>query len=292
MHSGKYWKTLSREERQIWDAKAIVALTEHRKKYPDWRFRTTANALAKVKDGPKRKNNRKARVEVDKKVKNREKRCDRIADLLAAGKTGADLEKAIEKFDHELEDGLKVKDEGCGVFATKPQESVPPLGAGNVLNDVGEVGNLKSCEESLEASCPVSPPETCETSHDSCNTRFCTPLTSMFRRSSSAPAAHTRPAVGDTTLPNAPYLGRRESFSSFSCYSDQQLPPALPGGVGHGVDTRVERKGNAEFNVAAMRQSDWNYQPSPFTFFQPPSSPELVYPGWEEVSLWLCLAKQ
>ncbi|EKM57708.1 uncharacterized protein PHACADRAFT_138950 [Phanerochaete carnosa HHB-10118-sp] len=279
---GKYWKTLSPKERQIWDAKAIMALADHRKKYPGWRFRTTANALAKVKDGPKRKNNKKARGEADKKVKDREKRCDRIADLLAAGKTGADLEKAIEKFDHEIEDGLKVKDEGCGVFAAKPQESIPPPGACNVPSDVGEVGNLKRCGESPGASCPVSLPEAREISHDLCNPRFCTPLTSMFRRSSSAPAAHMRPAAGDTALPSAPYLGRRESFSSFSSYSDVQQPPALPGGVGHGANPRVERKGNAEFNVAAMRQNDWNYQPSPFVFFHPPSSPELAYPGWEE----------
>ncbi|GJE85367.1 HMG domain-containing protein [Phanerochaete sordida] len=279
---GKYWKTLSPEQKQVWEAKAIVALADHRKKYPDWRFRTTSNALTKVKDGPKRKNNKKARGEVDKKVKDREKRCDRIADLLAAGKTGADLEKAIQKFDHEVEDGPKVKDEGCGVFAARPQESVPPPETGNVSNDVGEVREPARREEPFDASCPTSLPEAHEFSHDLSNPRFCTPLTSMFRRASSAPAAHARPAVGDTGFHHAPFLGRRESVGAFTPYSDPRLPSAVPGDVGHGAGTRVEGQDDAALNVAAMRQSDWNYQPSSFAFLPPPNSTDYGYSGWEE----------
>lgn len=275
---GKYWKTLSPEERQVWDVKATIALAEHRKKYPDWRFRTSANALAKVKDGPKRKANKKVRGAADKKVKDREKRCDRIADLLAAGKTGADLEKAIAKFDHESEDGLKVKDEGCGVFAAKPQESVLPPETGTVQNDVSMVGEPKSCEGPFEASCAVSLPEACEPSHDASNPRFCTPLTSMFRRASSAPAAHTRTAVGDTTVPAVPFLGRRESI----CYAGPEPPHTFAAGVGHAVDTRVDGQGNANYNVAAMRQDEWNYQPSSLAYVAAPSSSDYGRPAWEE----------
>ncbi|KAL0960284.1 hypothetical protein HGRIS_011911 [Hohenbuehelia grisea] len=48
-----YWKTLPPEERAEWEAKALAAQAEHRRRYPDWRFRPGANALAKlkVKDG-------------------------------------------------------------------------------------------------------------------------------------------------------------------------------------------------------------------------------------------------
>ncbi|KAF8879400.1 hypothetical protein BD779DRAFT_1155694 [Infundibulicybe gibba] len=51
--AGMYWKTLPREEREKWEAKAVVAQAEHRRRYPDWRFRPGANAMAKlkVKDG-------------------------------------------------------------------------------------------------------------------------------------------------------------------------------------------------------------------------------------------------
>jgi len=34
--AGKYWKTLPREEREIWEAKALVAQAKHRKRYPGW----------------------------------------------------------------------------------------------------------------------------------------------------------------------------------------------------------------------------------------------------------------
>ena len=269
-----------------------MALADHRKKYPDWRFRTTANTPAKSKDGPKRKNNKKARGEADKKVKDREKRCDRIADLLAAGKTGADLEKAIEKFDHELQDELKIEEDGCSVFAAKPQESVAPPAVPESPTDVGMVGDVKNHALSPDLPSPVSLPEVHEISDGSPNVRFCTPLTSMFRRSSSAPAAHAREAASETFLPSAPNLGRRESISTFSYYADSQSSPALSDSVGHGVDTRVAGKVDPEANVAAMRHSDWEYQPSPCTFFESPNPSEYVYPRWNEVSLSLRLARQ
>lgn len=48
-----YWKSLSREERESLEAKAVIAQAEHRNKYPDWRFRPGANAMANltIKDG-------------------------------------------------------------------------------------------------------------------------------------------------------------------------------------------------------------------------------------------------
>jgi hypothetical protein len=48
-----YWKTLPREEREAWEAKAVIAQAEHRKRYLDWRFRPGANVMArsKFKDG-------------------------------------------------------------------------------------------------------------------------------------------------------------------------------------------------------------------------------------------------
>src|SRR3984885_12562267 len=99
-----YWKTLPREEREVWEAKALVAQAEHRKRYPDWRFRPGANALAKlkVKDGPgtsrKRYNqNRKGKEESERGESSMEQRCAKIADLLVEGKKGPDLEAAVKE---------------------------------------------------------------------------------------------------------------------------------------------------------------------------------------------------
>ncbi|KAG5641839.1 hypothetical protein DXG03_004121 [Asterophora parasitica] len=46
---GMYWRTLPPAERTRWETEAAHAQLEHRKRYPDWRFRPAANALAKLK---------------------------------------------------------------------------------------------------------------------------------------------------------------------------------------------------------------------------------------------------
>jgi hypothetical protein len=118
---GMYWKTLPREEREVWEAKALVAQAEHRKRYPDWRFRPGANALAKlkVKDGPvtdKRRNsnsgsnNWKSKGEVTEVTeKSDEKRCAKIADFLVEGKKGVDLEAALKEWEGDVVKETKVK---------------------------------------------------------------------------------------------------------------------------------------------------------------------------------------
>jgi len=111
-----YWKTLPREEREQWEAKAVVAQAEHRKRYPDWRFRPGANAMAKlkIKDGGTGTSKRRsiqsrkdpatavAAAGPDKgkgKGKSKEKRCAKIADLLVEGKKGLDLEVAVKEWE-------------------------------------------------------------------------------------------------------------------------------------------------------------------------------------------------
>ncbi|KAK7685511.1 hypothetical protein QCA50_011376 [Cerrena zonata] len=191
---GKYWKTLPREEREVWEAKAIVAQAEHRKRYPDWRFRPSANALAKVKDGP-RKRNRKGRGEPEKGERSREKRCDKIADLLVAGTTGNALQAAIEAYDCEA--GTKrVKEEGGGVVVMQVQEQISPL----------NVDVPRPQLHPIKASMPTSDQNnhrslTPEAYHEG---RFKTPLTSMFKRSSSAPASHNRNEVSSAQTETPP----------------------------------------------------------------------------------------
>ena len=257
-----------------------MALADHRKKYPDWRFRPSANGLAKVKDGPKRRNNKKARGEAEKKVKNRERRCDKIADLLVAGKTGMDLEAAIEKFDHENEDALKTEDAGCGVFAMKVQEQVPAPSV-----DEPGVEVLKNNAQSPGAvhiqDRPVSLPGTRDTTPHTSDARFCTPLTSMFRRSSSAPAVHARVPLGETHP--MPYLGRRESFSAVPSTEAVRTHSAPPYGLGHEVATRVEHKVDAMFNVGNTRDGGYGQAPLQPSSLALLNSPDLCSSSWDEV---------
>lgn len=197
--SGKYWKTLPREEREFWEKKAIAAQAEHRKKYPDWRFRPSANALAKVKDGP-RKRSRKGRGEAEKEERSREKRCDKIADLLVAGKTGNALQAAIEAYD--CESGTKqIKEEGGGVVVMQVQEQPSPLNTNVPQPQVTPIktGTPTNSLEFMSGNNPRS--LTPKAYHEG---RFRTPLTSMFKRSSSAPASQSRNGASSARTESPP----------------------------------------------------------------------------------------
>ncbi len=203
----------------MWEAKAIVALADHRKKYPDWRFKPAANALAKVKDGPRKRGNRKGRRQTEMEGRRSEKRCAKIADLLVAGKTGSDLAAAVELYDCETGRGRRPKDGGAGAGAIAGVElpQVQSEGDGRLLPAVAEdvkagpvVGQpvpnaptLAIATDGLDVK-PLAP-------RSAIDGRFKVPLTAMFKRSSSAPAPRARTPTGEAS----PFLNhRRDSFSA------------------------------------------------------------------------------
>ena len=209
---GKCWKALPREERAEWEQKAIVALAEHRRKYPDWRFKPAANALAKVKDGPRKRGNRKGRGQSEKEERSREKRCAKIADFIVAGKTGPDLAAAVEEYDCEVGRGRKPKDEGTVMGV--PQAQSQTRDAGNATADVkvqpveGPRSERTTPSLTLAIECAdvksISP-------RSATDGRFKVPLTAMFKRSSSAPAPRARTPPGELQNVAVP---RRDSFSA------------------------------------------------------------------------------
>ena len=207
----------------MWEAKAIVALAEHRKKYPDWRFKPAANALAKVKDGPRKRGNRKGRGQSEKEERSREKRCAKIADLLVAGKTGSDLAAAVEQYDCETGRGRRPKDEGASAGAIASVETQQVLGEEGGRGGVPAVAegvNVKASPVVEQQLMPNAPALTVATDgldvkplapRSAIDGRFKVPLTAMFKRSSSAPAPRARTPNGD--LP-AFLSHRRDSFSA------------------------------------------------------------------------------
>jgi len=86
---GMTWQSLPNDERQIWHAKAKLALDEHKKKYPGYTFQPLH---AKSKGTGEK---RKVREVGPKDIK----RCARIAELLVEGLKGDDLNYAIAEFD-------------------------------------------------------------------------------------------------------------------------------------------------------------------------------------------------
>jgi hypothetical protein len=87
---GLTWQQLSNEERQKWHAKARLAQEEHKRRYPQYSFKPIHHRSKGPNLG-----RRKLR-EVGPKD---QKRCEKIAELLASGKKGPDLEEAIKEFD-------------------------------------------------------------------------------------------------------------------------------------------------------------------------------------------------
>ncbi|KAI0715925.1 hypothetical protein C8T65DRAFT_738360 [Cerioporus squamosus] len=272
---GKCWKALPREEREVWEAKAIVALQEHRRKYPDWRFKPAANALAKVKDGPRKRGNRKGRGQSEKEERSREKRCAKIADLLVAGKTGVDLASAVEQYDCEEGRGRKLKDEGASVGVPQVQ--------GGMQHCVTVNADLK-VQPAVAPQVPTSTPLAIFTEcvdvkppapRSAVDGRFKVPLTAMFKRSSSAPAPRAR-TPAELQHIAAP---RRDSFSA--------APPSYPratsfdsAGVAHGD---IQGTG---FDRGASREGTGHASPDSVSSFRPfnlgVAAPALILPRGAE----------
>ncbi|KAI6117154.1 hypothetical protein EDD16DRAFT_1018250 [Pisolithus croceorrhizus] len=209
--TGKYWKTLPREEREVWEAKAVVAQAEHRRRYPDWRFRPGANALAKlkVKDGPantRRRTShtgRKGRIESAASKKNDDARCAIIADLLVEGKTGVDLEDALRKWEDSKRNGVAHSNEARLIEERK-------CGGDEASTELKKEGVI--CEGRFRDNSLTSrnygdqhhdSPHPRSRTPDAVDNRFKIPLTAMFRRSLSAPASHS-PLEPQPSLPTNP----------------------------------------------------------------------------------------
>ncbi|KAH9887952.1 hypothetical protein C8Q73DRAFT_655792 [Cubamyces lactineus] len=279
---GKYWKALSPDDRKVWEAKAAAALVEHRKKYPDWRFRPAANALAKVKDGPRKRGNRKGRGQSETEGRSREKRCAKIADLLVAGKTGTDLAAAIRQYDCEVDRGRKPKEELLGEAVAQMQVQVQVQGercvgvekdvkvhAGNTpqASRAASIPNAAECADTTKSLGTRSS----SSSSPSGDGRFKVPLTAMFKRSSSAPAPRARaPSPPDmqqiaaqrreSVCAAPPYFARASSFNSFGSFvADLRGETARPS-----IESCNAPRETLQRNMASM--SDSSVQPAPFVF--------------------------
>ena len=86
---GLTWQNLPEDERQVWHDKAKAALEEHKYNFPKYSFKPTPGKRGGT--GEKRKVR-----EVEPKDM---KRCAKIAELLAAGIKGQELEAAMVEFD-------------------------------------------------------------------------------------------------------------------------------------------------------------------------------------------------
>jgi hypothetical protein len=164
------------DQRKVWEAKAAAALCEHRKKYPDWRFRP-GNGPTKVKDGTKKRTSKRGRGEGESDEKYRQKRCAKIASFLEEGITGEMLENAVREYDREA--GPILKDE-TKLSATRRTRNP----------DRQERQQVKKEAEPVCLSTGAARPR-CQTLSPQSSVQV--PLTNVFKRSSSLPALPKRP---------------------------------------------------------------------------------------------------
>ena len=129
---GLCWKQLPPEEKEKWEARAVNALSEHRARYPDWRFRPGANARLKVSEAgistPRRRSVRsrpkgspakegddgeilptegrekdkgKGKLKITRMPSIEETRCAKIAGFVAEGLKGEELEVAVRQWEDD-----------------------------------------------------------------------------------------------------------------------------------------------------------------------------------------------
>ncbi|KAH9038785.1 hypothetical protein EDB85DRAFT_2141672 [Lactarius pseudohatsudake] len=178
---GIVWKTLPPAERELWEKRAVQAQTEHRARYPDWRFRpgTNVDALAKRKTKDKNKDRPPARRR-RKRGGMQERRCAQIAELLARGVKGVALTSAVQAWDKESgaspgTDGVFVAEPG--VAAAKAARVMP------VLDDSRGRSEMRAAKDAEVASIKTRSISSAQ------HARFNVSLTAMFRRASSVPLA-------------------------------------------------------------------------------------------------------
>jgi hypothetical protein len=84
------WNRLSEADKQVWRDKAAAEKAEHAQRHPNYRFSPVGRAKKPVKRNVRRNG-----------VEDR-KRCEKVAELLLAGKNGKELESAVKEIDVEI----------------------------------------------------------------------------------------------------------------------------------------------------------------------------------------------
>jgi len=100
----------------------------------------------------------------------------------------------------------------------------------------------------------------------SSDVRFTTPLTSMFKRSSSAPASNVRDGTAETFVSDHYLASRRHSVCSVASANTSRDTTASPPVLEHEVRPRADNRDNATGNAASTRDNVYCsslLQPSP-----------------------------
>ncbi|KAG5732417.1 hypothetical protein E4T56_gene11313 [Termitomyces sp. T112] len=236
---GMYWRTLTKEQRNEWEAKAEQALIEHRKRYPDWRFRPATNATVqpktKIKDGARRGRARKdppdrAGKEESKespgkgrtmtRAEEEDSRLTKIAGLLVEGQEGEALERAVEEWEAERQKSRR----SVSVSTPKSASSSPVMPRASASTD------RKTTPLTLTLTLDMNPPPLMSAS--------CSPILSRAHASSSMgpdPLASETPALSPSlsvsmSASSSPIITRESTTERELClpFLDTSTPKHTP----------------------------------------------------------------
>ncbi|KAF8805108.1 hypothetical protein BYT27DRAFT_7224879 [Phlegmacium glaucopus] len=289
---GHSWKKLSPDEREKWEAEAVAAQAQHRAMYPDWRFRPGANALAKlkIKDGGTTTTRRRSArvkdppddaaddgiVDADQggkgkekgKVKNKstrrmfsleEMRCAKIADFVADGIRGEELEVAVKQWEGDRKMGKERSQRprlsrtrgvsSASAHARSHSYTTPTIGSSSMSDN--QYPNNPSSDSTS------NPPQNSQVLIDATKPvpldnrgplPSGVPLTHMFKRSLSAPASHTDLPAGpmspsdpsdDSSADDvSPYATAEPRSGSWDNYSPLMMQVSPTGTHSHVHDER------------------------------------------------------
>ncbi|KIY66124.1 hypothetical protein CYLTODRAFT_455687 [Cylindrobasidium torrendii FP15055 ss-10] len=91
---GRCWHALPPAEKEDWETKAAVALEDHKRRYPDWRFVNAQSQPRRARSDTRGKRGARARGG-GSGGKKRQGRVDVIGDLLVSGVEGEELTRAV-----------------------------------------------------------------------------------------------------------------------------------------------------------------------------------------------------
>ncbi|KAF9524966.1 hypothetical protein CPB83DRAFT_860322 [Crepidotus variabilis] len=309
---GMYWKKLTPAEKEKWEAQALVAQEEHRARYPDWRFRPGANAMAKLKVGEgstaasrrrsvrsrakgssteddeltemvisdvkgKGKDKGKAREKGNRMASIEEKRCAKIAGFVAEGLKGEELEVAVKQWESDRHitrpetRPKKVKAVKSRLVSTKtPVRSdsdaslLPSPASPDMPVDETSEGSTPTHTQTTRT--PTLDHRRLSPSSSHVNLTS-VPLTQLFRRSLSAPAADQHSSHSRSSSDRS----KESSTDNSSPASTEPTPgawgkPLVLQGAPTGTNNDLNRRDNLPFSTPSSSSSTATYDAQRLTW--------------------------
>ncbi|KAK0469317.1 uncharacterized protein EV420DRAFT_1757106 [Desarmillaria tabescens] len=249
---GMYWRALTNEEKQEWEAKAKVALEEHRRRYPDWRFRPGVNGGRGRGRGGRGRRGRGRGGEGDGRGREKRggdpERNGKILDLLVEGRPREDLERAVQEWDRERGRAGKRS-------RSVPSEKRPGKAANHARTQSSSTGYQAL---DFAAPAPVAPPQG-DVIQSRQGVYSFTLDPSVYSPTEDAQSPwHTNPYQSSYTNPGSTHISSFSTLSGWAGDSDMQSPTTSAFGTTNVEQPREYSEMQTYDNFADASYNSWH----------------------------------